>query len=212
MVRAFVGSGGKTTLLKEQAAAYRKQGLKVFVTTTTHMFREEDTLLTDDAKVIIRELEEKGYAMAGLPHGEKIRALSLDTYREVCRHADVVLVEADGSKHMPIKFPNSTEPVLYDDMGEIVVVCGLHALGRPAREVSHRLELVKACLGIGDDALITPEHIRKLVWEGYVLPLRAKYPEKTVSICPSHDGSPEQRSAARYIAAEPPVNMNSSVP
>lgn len=208
MIRAFVGSGGKTTLLKEQAAAYRRQGLKVFVTTTTHMFREEDTLLTDDAGTIIRQLEEKGYAMAGLPQGEKIRPLSPGTYREVCRRADVVLVEADGSKHMPIKFPNSTEPVLYDDMDEVVVVCGLHALGRPAREVCHRLELVKACLGIEDDTPITPEHIRALVWEGYVMPLRAKYPRMIVAVHPSHDGSPQQREAARFIAAEPPAKLS----
>ena len=202
MVRAFVGSGGKTTLLKRQAAEYRGQGLKVFVTTTTHMFREEDTLLTDDAAVIIQELEEKGYAMAGIPHGEKIRALSYETYLEVCRHADVVLVEADGSKHMPIKFPNSTEPVLWDNMEEVVVVCGLHALGRPALEVCHRLELVKECLGICDDTIITPEHIRKLVWEGYVLPLREKYPHMAVSVYPSHDGSFGQQEIASRSAAE----------
>ena len=149
MIKAIVGSGGKTTLLKKMTEQYRAQGRTVFVTTTTHMFIEEDTLLTDDADTIIRALKDKGYAMAGIPDGIKFKALSEETYAAVCAHADVVLVEADGSKHMPLKYPNNTEPVIPDNVEEIIVVCGLSALGQKAKEVCHRLELVKDCLGIG---------------------------------------------------------------
>ena len=70
MIIAVVGSGGKTTLIKKLAEKYRAQGKKVFVTTTTHMFIEEDTLLTDDANTIIGVLREKGYVMAGIPERE----------------------------------------------------------------------------------------------------------------------------------------------
>ena len=56
MMLAFVGSGGKTTLLKKMAADFRSQGKTVFVTTTTHMFIEADTVLSDDADVILRAL------------------------------------------------------------------------------------------------------------------------------------------------------------
>ena len=59
MIVAVVGSGGKTTLIKNLAQTYRAEGKTVLVTTTTHMFIEEDTLLTDDAEVIIRALEER---------------------------------------------------------------------------------------------------------------------------------------------------------
>ena len=48
MILAFVGSGGKTTLIKEMAQQFRRQGKSVFITTTTHMFMEPDTLLTDE--------------------------------------------------------------------------------------------------------------------------------------------------------------------
>ena len=48
MIQAVVGSGGKTTLIHRLAEEYRAQGKKVFVTTTTHMRIEADTLLTDD--------------------------------------------------------------------------------------------------------------------------------------------------------------------
>ena len=176
MIIALVGSGGKTTLLKKMANEFRNEGKKVFVTTTTHMFAEAGTLLTDDAEVIIQHLQRDGYVMAGVPEGEKIKALSIETYHRVCEYADVVLVEADGSKRLPLKFPNSTEPVIPDNVDEIIVVCGLFAIGQPARAVCHRLELVKNCLQIEDDTVMTAELVQKLVMNGYIEPLRKKYP------------------------------------
>ena len=191
MIRAFVGAGGKTTLIHEQAAAFRAEGKRVFVTTSTHMFIEPDTVLSDDPDVILAELNRAGYVMAGLPEGQKIRALSPETYATVCAHADVVLVEADGSNGQPIKFPNATEPVLPDNVAEIVVVCGLQAVGKPLREAAHRPELVKKCLGAEDDTIITLEHIAVLVQEGYLRPLREQY--QKVSVYPVN-GSEEQKN------------------
>lgn len=191
MIRAFVGAGGKTTLIHKQAAQFRAEEKRVFVTTSTHMFMEPDTVLSDDPEVILGELNRTGYVMAGIPEGEKIRSLSPGTYKKVCAHADVVLIEADGSNRKPIKFPNSTEPVLYDNVEEIVVVCGLQALGKPLREVAHRPELVKACLGAEDDTVITLEHIAVLVREGYLRPLGENYPK--VSVYPA-GGTEEQKN------------------
>lgn len=180
MTIAIVGSGGKTTLLKALAEQYRAAGKTVFVTTTTRMFREANTLLTDDAAVITRALQETGYAMAGIPEGQKIRGLSPETYAAV--RADVVLVEADGSKQLPLKFPNATEPVIPPDVDEIYVVSSLDALGRKAEEVCHRLELVKACLGIENHTPITRDHVQTLLTEGYLRPLREKYPHVPITV------------------------------
>ena len=199
MVQAFVGAGGKTSLIRKLANEYRSEGKKVFVTTTTHMFIEEDTLLTDDAEEIIGVLEEKGYVMAGIPEGRKIKSLSAETYLEVCKYADVVLVEADGSKHMPVKFPNEKEPVIPVNVDGIVIVCGLQAIGKPAKAVSHRLELVKKCLEIEDETVITAGHIQKLVQKGYVDPLKEKYPDKNIKTEPNHDGSLYERALASLL-------------
>lgn len=207
MIKAIVGAGGKTTLLKQYARKYLDGGFKVFVTTSTHMFIEEDTLLTDDAEIIIRELEEKHYVMAGIPEGVKIKALSQETYEKVCRHADVVLIEADGSRHMPLKFPNKTEPVIYDNVEEIVVVCGLHALGQEAGEAVHRLELAKEIFSWQEDTIITPVHIQKLLTKGYIEVLREKFPKKTITIAPNHNGSLYQRAVASMLKAEEDVSL-----
>ena len=206
MIKAIVGSGGKTTLLKNLARQYRAQGKTVFMTTTTHMFIEEDTLLTDDADAIIRALKEKGCVMAGIPDGIKFKALSEETYAAVCAQADVVLVEADGSKGLPLKHPNATEPVIPENAEEIILVCGLNGLGQKAMDVCHRLELVKACLGINDDTIITPTHVQKLITEGYLKPLREKFPDKKITVAPRHDGTLYQRTIASLLRQEVDVS------
>ena len=200
MIRAFVGAGGKTTLIHEQAAAFRAEGKRVFVTTSTHMFIEPDTVLSDDSEVILAQLNRTGYVMAGIPEGEKIRSLSSETYERVCSYADVVLLEADGSSRKPIKFPNSTEPVLPDNVEEIVVVCGLQAIGKPLIEIAHRPELVKACLGAQDDTIITLEHIAGLVREGYLRPLREK--NRKVSVYPAGGTEAERKQLLALIDEE----------
>ena len=77
-------------------------------------------------------------------------------------------------------------------MEEIVVVCGLQAIGKPLKEVAHRPELVMACLGAWEDTPITPEHIAKLVREGYLRPLRKKYPHVALSVYPTGGSREEQ--------------------
>ena len=207
MIIAVVGSGGKTTLIKKLAETYRAEGKTVLVTTSTHMFIEADTLLTDDADTILRALKETGYAMAGLPSGEKIKALSPETFRTVSAHADVVLVEADGSKGLPLKFPNATEPVIPEHPDEIIVVCGLNAIGKRAKEVCHRLELVQACLDIREDTVITASHVQKLVTVGYLKPLSAAHPGVKITLRPRHDGSLYQRTIAALMAQGQDVSL-----
>ena len=207
MILAFVGSGGKTTLIKQMAEQFRRQGKSVLITTTTHMLIEPDTLLTDDDAVIRKALNQKGFAMAGIPDGEKIKALSQETYLAACDYADMVLVEADGSKHLPLKYPNAAEPVIPENADEIIVVCGLNAIGQKAKDVCHRLDLVTCCLGIENDRIITASHVQKLVTEAYLKPLRMAYPQVKISVAPRHDGTLYQRAVASLIQNEQDVSM-----
>ena len=207
MIIAVVGSGGKTTLIHHLAEQYRSEGKTVLVTTTTHMFIEDHTLLTDDADEIIRALSETGYAMAGIREGIKIRGLSDNTFRKAAAFADVVLVEADGSRGLPLKFPGEAEPVIPAQTDEIRVVCGLNAIGQRAREVCHRLPLVTACLGIDSETVIIPQHIQTLVTEGYWKPLAAVYPNAKLTLHPRHDGSLYQRALASLMERGQDVSM-----
>lgn len=185
MIVAVVGSGGKTTLIHRLTEQYRREGKTVFVTSTTHMFIEEDTLLTDDPERIIEELRLRGYAMAGLSDGPKIRSLSPQTFARVCAHADVTLVEADGSRHLPLKYTNATEPVIPDGTDRIIVVWGPHALGKPLSQVCHRLPLAVEALGIPENTAVTRELVRKLLRKAYLEPLMDKNPHIPIEIHPT---------------------------
>jgi len=199
MMIAVVGSGGKTTLIKRMASQYRAAGRTVLITTTTHMLIEDDTVLTDDAALIMHAVKETGYAMAGIPEGNKIKALSTDTLNSLRATVDVILVEADGSRGLPLKFPNASEPVIPENTDEIIVVCGLNAIGQKAKDVCQRLELVKSCLNIEDHTIITHDHVQKLILDGYVKPLRTACPYARITICPQHDGSLYQRAVAAML-------------
>ena len=45
LIISVVGAGGKTTHIHRLAEKYLKQGKKVLVITTTHMYLEKDTIL-----------------------------------------------------------------------------------------------------------------------------------------------------------------------
>ncbi len=183
MVTAFVGSGGKTSLIKRRAKEYTAAGKRVLIVTSTHMLKEPDTIVGADAEVIVKALSEKGYAMAGTDAGNgKIGALPEDVYFEVCRHADEVLVEADGSRGLPLKYPAENEPVIYGNTDETVVVTGLSAIGKRAADVCHRAELIPKSFGISADTVIDAEQIKLLAEEGYVKPLLKKFPKMRVSV------------------------------
>lgn len=214
MVRAIVGAGGKTSLIKEYAEKFIKQGKKVFVCTSTHMMMEEDTITSNNANEIIQCLEERHYAMAGTGIWEKISGLPYPVYEEVCQYADEVLIEADGSKHMPLKFPNESEPVIYDNVEQIIVVCGLHSLGMTAEHAVHRLELAEKYLqthvpgtDLAKQTIIKPEHIQLLLRKGYLEALKEKYPKKDIRIKACGGGSLYEKALAGLLEADMDVNL-----
>lgn len=207
MITAIVGAGGKTTLLHSLAENYIQEGKSVFVTTTTHMLIEPDTLLTDDPDIIKAELSKKGYAMAGIRNGEKIKNLSLCTYEEVCDIADEVLVEADGAKHFPLKIPNESEPVIPSNANRIIVVCGMHSIGKKAGEVIFRLDTAKETYGITKDTLVTPNLIQKLINKCYLEKLMEKYSDKEIIIHAANAETLFERTSASLIEARMDTNL-----
>ena len=119
---AAVGSGGKTTLLYTLAREARERGLSVLLLPTTHMqLPERDGVLTGRAEDVIEKLKKDGFAVAGVPVGsseiKKIGFPGWETYEKAGAFADLVLVEADGSRRLPLKYPNATEPVVPEDHG-----------------------------------------------------------------------------------------------
>ncbi len=74
--------------------------------------------------------------------------------------ADLILIEADGSRRMPLKAPAAHEPVIPTSATHVVPVAGMDAAGRPLTpEYVHRPELVAAITGAAPGSQVTPQVI-----------------------------------------------------
>ena len=124
-VVAFTGSGGKTTWIYRLAEELCRQGKRVAVATTTHMYEPPPELLADDAETMKSLLEGRGFAVIGQRDGRGKITYGGDALFTACRAlADVVLVEADGSRRQPLKCFGPHEPVIPPRTDCIVRPCG----------------------------------------------------------------------------------------
>lgn len=146
---AVMGSGGKTSLvcrLADELSAAR-----VIIATSTHM-RQVPALQTRVCAVAPGTP-----AIVGTPCGDGKFGPPEQSWAELCALADYVLVEADGSKRLPLKAHADWEPAVPKDSKRCVLVLGGSGFGRPACEAVHRPELFCELVGCGDDAVATPE-------------------------------------------------------
>ncbi len=161
-----VGAGGKTSLLYRLAEEYRQRGRRVLVVTTTKMYApEKDGMLDKGTKEILEKLAKDGFVIAGtcLPEG-KMGPLPREVWKKVCFAADVALVEADGSRRMPLKLPGEKEPVLPEECDFLVTVAGLSALGRSWALACHRFSAAAAEIS---EKEVTEKGLLRLVEKGY---------------------------------------------
>lgn len=172
---AIVGGGGKTTLMYSLAKELRSAGKSVAAATTTRiMAPSPDTgaqmLFAKDMatlgkadfspetplKVLAGGINPETGKVIGIPP-----ALCDDFFS--ARLADFLIVEADGSRRLPLKAPGPDEPVIPLRTTHFVAVAGLSALGKPLGEVSFRPELVSVITGLDQDDQIDAETIAKLL-------------------------------------------------
>lgn len=144
---AFVGAGGKTSALFRLAHELRGDGWRVIGTTTTRLARHEIQNVPCAIAVggraspaTIREcLDEHSfvflYGSEDLKR-DKIIGLAPETLSRLMDavNSDVLLIEADGSRRLPLKAPRADEPVLPEDVSLVVPVAGIDALGQPLDE------------------------------------------------------------------------------
>lgn len=206
LVISLTGGGGKTSLIRRLAFEGMELGFRVLITTTTHMaIPERLGVFSCDPDAVKDMLDREHAVVTGrIAGGGKISYAGDAFYESVCAMADLVLVEADGSKHLPIKSPGPFEPVIPGNTDMILCVAGLSALGEPAGEKCFRLEEAMGIMDIhgragyredgaesgrggravGKDGIsrweIRPEDVGCLMRWGYLEPLRALYPGLTV--------------------------------
>ena len=147
-VISIVGAGGKTSTMYDLAEELAAKGARVLITTSTHIAKPEQYRTEVIAK--LADLDAGSYAGAlrnprgfilaagkqaeGPDHAWKL-AMPEDLGEErvmkrLLSQFDVILIEADGAKRLPLKVPSDTEPVLIPQTGLIIACVGLTAGGK----------------------------------------------------------------------------------
>lgn len=165
-VIAVVGGGGKTSLIYKLTDELLQKDQKVIITTTTHMAFEPDCPFAQDGdpRKIREALEKSGYVIAAGLEEESGKYCTLSTERleEIKDMCDVLLIEADGAKHMPVKVPAAWEPVIPACADLVISVIGLDCLGKPICQTAYRMEMTSEFLKKSLQAPITEEDIVKI--------------------------------------------------
>ena len=161
----LVGGGGKTTVMYELATSWAACGRKVLVLTSTHILQPADGSFAADA-VAVQDLWQQGrYAVIGTPEPAtgKLTAPPQDLYEALQPQADVILCEADGSRHHPCKAPAEHEPVLLPDCDMVLAVAGMDALGYSLAQACQRPQPAAELLGCSLDSVIDEQMLTALL-------------------------------------------------
>ena len=158
-ITALIGGGGKTSTMYALSEELRKKG-SVIVCTSTHILCPPQypfrPLLS--AKLAFGEV-----ISTGIFDGHKL-SIPEQSFDELTQFADYVLVEADGSRQLPLKAHASHEPVIPKETNKVIVVIGIDGLGKPIKDVAHRPELYAAIVHADVDTTVTEDMIRDVVY------------------------------------------------
>jgi molybdenum cofactor cytidylyltransferase len=149
---ALVGGGGKTTAMFQLA---RQCGGAVIVTVSTHLSVEQTALAdrhivlekaADLEQIVFGEKKGDVLLVTGPVIGDRVRGPAPDLLEQVHIKATQlnipIIIEADGSRCLPIKAPAVHEPDIPNWVNYVVYVVGLSGLYTPIDEKHvHRYEI-----------------------------------------------------------------------
>jgi probable selenium-dependent hydroxylase accessory protein YqeC len=178
-VAAFVGAGGKSSTIVAIARELSEAGMTVLAVSTTKLFVSEaekigPLVISEDADELRAKSKEalaRGSSAvvvgSGLLSKNRVGGVEPSAVSSLASLADVVLVEADGSRRRPIKGTADHEPVLPDSATLVVAVGNISAFGMPVdEEYVHRPELFSKLTSIGPGQSITARAFARALAEG----------------------------------------------
>ena len=172
------GAGGKTSYINNISKKYKNK--KVIITTTTKIFKtenyishiDEETFKNNNIITLGKEFDKDKLTYAGDKE-----------LKNALRYADIIFIEADGSKYHALKIPNDKEPVIPDFLinyiSEIIVVMGVHAIGRKLSEVCYRYNLAK---DLEYNKEVDLDCIKYIAEKYYIKKLKDKYKNTNIKL------------------------------
>lgn len=161
----LVGGGGKTTVMYELAAMWAACGRRVLVLTSTHILHPVDGSFAANVPAVQNLWQQGRYAVIGTPEFAtgKLTLPPQSVYEALKLQADVILCEADGSKHHPCKVPAEHEPVFLPDCDMVLAVAGMDALGNSLQQACQRPQLAAELLGCSAEKIIDAQMLAALL-------------------------------------------------
>lgn len=172
------GAGGKTSYINNISKKYKNK--KVIITTTTKIFKtenyishiDEETFKNNNIITLGKEFDKDKLTYAGDKE-----------LKNALRYADIIFIEADGSKYHALKIPNDKEPVIPDFLinyiSEIIVVMGVHVIGRKLSEVCYRYNLAK---DLEYNKGVDLDCIKYIAEKYYIKKLKDKYKNTNIKL------------------------------
>lgn len=164
---SITGAGGKTTLLTLLASAYRAIGKSVLITTTTKIQSpklfdfSQDIYFLNERDVLMHEVK-KGevvfFSDLHIMDPKKCVAPRKEILDILLPRYDVVLIEADGAKCLPLKMHTDRDPVMLKQTTATIAVMGSSAYGLKGDNV---------CFGFDSDKTVDKEFFQMLIDDEY---------------------------------------------
>jgi probable selenium-dependent hydroxylase accessory protein YqeC len=184
MVITVIGSGGKTTLIWNLATSVAAlAGRKVLVSPTTKMlvpnpeenlydryYNHNENKLPCESDIF---KPESGITLAGSFNDTsgKLEPLPREIFDRFIPGYDLVLIEGDGAKTLPLKAWAAHEPVVPHFTTLTIGVLPLWPLGKPvSEELVHRLPLFLSLTGAAMGEPLKPKHFLPLITGSKIQP------------------------------------------
>lgn len=152
---ALVGAGGKTSTLLWLAQAFYQQGKRVLFTTTTRMYRPDPAsyhhLWFGAPAIASSEPAITAWFGHHQPQDSKLTGPGADHIDQVKQQGkfDVILVEADGSRGLPLKAPARHEPCIPSSSDCVIALTGGQVIDGPADpQQIHRWAIFSELTGV----------------------------------------------------------------
>ena len=157
-VTALIGGGGKTSLLYLLGQGLAAQGKRVVLSTTTHLAQDDGAFSPASVRELNDIQSENRPILAAYPAANgRMTGIPAEWYDAL--DADCILVEADGSRRLPLKVHRPFEPVIPPGTELVIQVAGLSALRRTVGESVHCYQE----MGLAAGQTVDEELITKLI-------------------------------------------------
>ena len=162
-ITAVVGGGGKTSLIHTLAEELAERG-RVLITTTTRIRPPAClTLLSPDEGQIANAFQHTRILAVGTTAQEGKLAEVAELRERYAALADFVLIEADGSRGLPLKTPASYEPVLPKQAALVIAVAGMTCAGQTVEAAAHRPALYAMLAQCHMEDVVQPEWVARVL-------------------------------------------------